>query len=450
MNIAIIGAGWAGLSCAVRAVQSGHHVTLFEAVRQPGGRARAVVLPLPEGQPDSQPLTLDNGQHILIAAYTDTLRLMRLVGINPDTVLRTQALALTFPDGTGLQLPDWPGRFDALAVLVGIATAKGWTWRDKFSLLRTAVAWQRGGFTCPAQHTVAQLCATVTPAVRDGFIEPLCVSALNTPASRASGQVFLRVLQDSMFGVSGGSKLLLPRVDLGQLFPEPALQWLISRGCDVHLGERISSLRSEGTGWQVEGQPFDHVILATSSTESARVLAASALTATETIANQLHDWAAIATTLRFEAITTVYAHSPQGLPKPMLALHASAEQPAQFVFDKAQLSSKSTCTTSLLAFVVSASVGDKATVQAQVVAQAKAQLGLTITPLQTIVEKRATFACIPGMQRPAQHIAAGLSACGDYVEGPYPATLEGAVRSGWAAGALVTPNARTAQPNQTP
>jgi hypothetical protein len=45
------------------------------------------------------------------------------------------------------------------------------------------------------------------------------------------------------------------------------------------------------------------------------------------------------------------------------------------------------------------------------------------------VEKRATFACTPGLQRPALAIAPGLWACGDYVEGPYPATLEGAVRS---------------------
>jgi predicted NAD/FAD-dependent oxidoreductase len=50
--------------------------------------------------------------------------------------------------------------------------------------------------------------------------------------------------------------------------------------------------------------------------------------------------------------------------------------------------------------------------------------------LQTVVEKRATFACTPALQRPPSAIAPGLWACGDYVQGPYPATLEGAVRSG--------------------
>ncbi|MEY4344405.1 MAG: hypothetical protein RL032_237, partial [Pseudomonadota bacterium] len=52
----------------------------------------------------------------------------------------------------------------------------------------------------------------------------------------------------------------------------------------------------------------------------------------------------------------------------------------------------------------------------------------------TVVEKRATFACTPALVRPPMHIAPGLLACGDYIVGPYPATLEGAVRNGWAAG----------------
>jgi len=53
--------------------------------------------------------------------------------------------------------------------------------------------------------------------------------------------------------------------------------------------------------------------------------------------------------------------------------------------------------------------------------------------VQTVVEKRATFACTPGLARPPATIAPGLLACGDYVAGPYPATLEGAVRSAGAA-----------------
>lgn len=66
-------------------------------------------------------------------------------------------------------------------------------------------------------------------------------------------------------------------------------------------------------------------------------------------------------------------------------------------------------------------------------AQAQALGWSDVRPLLTVVEKRATFACTPGLQRPSVQVAPGLLACGDYVDGPYPATLEGAVRSAVAA-----------------
>ena len=71
--------------------------------------------------------------------------------------------------------------------------------------------------------------------------------------------------------------------------------------------------------------------------------------------------------------------------------------------------------------------------EAQTLLQARRQLGLSLQPVQTVVEKRATFACLPGVERPGTAVAPGLMACGDYIAGPYPATLEAAVRSGIAA-----------------
>ena len=77
---------------------------------------------------------VDNGQHILIGAYTNTLQLMRTVGLDPERVMLRQALSLPFPDGKGLQTPDWAARWPApLDALAAIATAKGWTWRHKAS-----------------------------------------------------------------------------------------------------------------------------------------------------------------------------------------------------------------------------------------------------------------------------------------------------------------------------
>ncbi len=287
-RVAILGGGWAGMAAAVAAAQAGHSVTVFEAARSLGGRARGVPVTLPDGQH----LQLDNGQHILIGAYTDSLRLMREVGVDPEKALLRRPLALTFPDGTGLALPRGPAPLDAVA---GILRARGWHWRDKLSLLRTATAWQLGGFRCAPGITVATLCAPLSQRLKDGFIEPLCVSALNTPAASASGAVFLRVLRDAMFGVRGGSNLLLPCVNLGALFPEAAARWLAHRGHRVHTGARVQTLQAQNSAaapaaqpaWQVQGEAFDRVILATPALEAARLSLAAAAAVPEPIARSL-------------------------------------------------------------------------------------------------------------------------------------------------------------------
>lgn len=434
-DVAIVGGGWAGMAAAVRATQAGHRVTVFEVARTLGGRARAMRDTLPDGTP----VQLDNGQHILIGAYTESLALMREVGVDPAAALLRLPLALVFPDGSGLRLPHGlPAPLDAL---LGILQAEGWTWRDRLSLLRVAARWQFAGFRCSASTPVLALCDGLTARVMEELIEPLCVSALNIPAARASGQVFLRVIRDSLFAGRGGSNLLLPRTDLSSLFPEPAAQWLTQRGGRVETGVRVQSIRPvravqdtpadggpapgpaesasgfQAPRWQVHDATFDAVVLACPVWEAIRLV--------ETSGAGGHGWLHRARALTHEAITTVYATSKTRLAEPLLSLRASRSEPAQFVFDRSQLGGPR----GLLAFVISASQGERDELQARVLAQGE-RLGFRdLRPLQTVVEKRATFACTPGLQRPPADIAPGLLACGDYVEGPYPATLEGAVRS---------------------
>ncbi|OYT90600.1 MAG: desaturase [Burkholderiales bacterium PBB3] len=432
MKVAIVGAGWAGLAAAVTAVKAGHDAIVFEAAHAIGGRARALNGILPDGSP----VVLDNGQHILIGAYTDTLQLMREVGLKPEALMLRQALSMPFVDGSGLQTPDWAAHWPApLDALAAICTARGWTLRDRWSLLSAATGWQLRRFRCAPQVSVQDLCAAVSPRVQQELIEPLCVSALNTPAAQASGQVFLRVLKDALFGIRGGSNLLLPTTDLSTLFPHAAVQALVNSGRGaLRTACRVEALRWQAPHWLVNHEAFDAVIWATSASNSAAALMDSAGAAPDSIANTLRAWSATTAALRFEAIATVYAFGPEArLPRPMLALRCTPEMPAQFVFDRGQLGGPS----GLLAFVVSASQGSRDDIQTQVLAQAAHQLqSLNLGPLQlvqTVVEKRATFACTPGLQRPPQRIAPGLLAAGDYVQGPYPATLEGAVRSGIAA-----------------
>jgi len=435
MKIAVVGAGWAGMAAALGAAQAGHQVTVLEAARTVGGRARAVAAQDDNGQP----VTLDNGQHILIGAYAECLRLMQGVGVPEHGALLRMPLALPFADGTGLRLPDLPAPWDAL---LGIARARGWSWGERLALLRTAVTWRLGGFTCPPSATVAQLCAHLPMRLQAEFIDPLCVSALNTPADQSSGRVFLRVLHDSLFSGRGGSNLLLPRVDLGALLPVPAMEWLRARGHAVRPGYRVQSLQHApwaNAGWSLDGEAFDAVVLATTSTEAARLAASAAAPASPAepppAATQraLTAWAATAQALHFTAIATVYAQQCNApgplLAEPMLALRSNSRHPAQFVFDRQRLGG----TAGMLAFVVSAFEGDRATLEQQVLQQASEQLGLhALDIVQTVVEKRATFACVPGLQRPPMQLAPGLYACGDYIDGPYPATLEGAVLSGTA------------------
>lgn len=452
--MAVVGGGWAGLSAAVRAVQQGHQVTLLEATRHWGGRARTLPPCPAERQPTDPhapmapvaPLRLDNGQHILIGAYTGTLRLLQDVGVDLSRTLQRLPLALRFPDGTGLSTPPWAQRWPApLALLAHVLTAPGWRWRDQLALLRMGAHWRAQGFTCAPELTVATLCAQLPERVLLDLIEPLCVAALNTPMPQADGRVFLRVLQDALLGPGYGpyraSDLLLPQTDLGALLPQAAVQWLQKNGAMLESGARLTALTATTHGrWELEwsGQhmPFDRVVLACAAQASARLLR----TGTGPADPEAQRWARCAEQLAHTAIATVYLQTepPWRWPSDtaMLALRTGqAGGPAQFVFNRGRMGGPP----GLLAFVASACQGSAAELEQQVLQQARQELGLTpVRVLKTVVEKHATFACLPGVQRPGARIAPGLWAAGDFVDGPYPATLEGAVRSGEHAAAQLT------------
>lgn len=465
-RIAVVGGGWAGLAAAVRAVQAGHRVTLYEMARQLGGRARSVPLAAAgEGDPVGSHAgddALDNGQHILIGACRRTLDLLRTVGGREDELLRRGPLELRYADRRGLALPTGPAW---LAFVRGVAGCTGWTWADRAAVVRTAAGWALARFRCDPALTVDTLCARLPPAVRELLIDPLCVAALNTPACEASAQVLLRVLRDALFGGRGGADLLLPRRPLAQLLPEPAARWLAAHGAVLHLGQRVAKLTRSGASagtddhgactaaghldraahagraadedaagaWRVGSEPFDAVVLAATPAEAARLALPFAPV-----------WAAQAQALRYEPIATVYLECRGArLPTPMTALMESAAAPAQFAFDHGALGGAA----GRFAFVVSGAAQwaerGPGALAAAVLDQARSAMPAGTWPaaprvLRVIVERRATFRCTPQLVRPPMAIAPGLVAAGDYVAGPYPATLEGAVRSGEQAAAALS------------
>jgi hypothetical protein len=389
---------------------------------------------------------------------------MRTVGVNPDDVLLRLPLDLRTADGLGFQLPTsvldglanvfaYPATTDSvltssstaspskkffitlaasLKLLVGVSFAKGWETQDKWRLMQACWRWQVAGFTCDATWSVSQLCeaSQLTPRVMRGLIEPLCLSALNMPIDGASAAVFLRVLQDAMFSAVGSSDLLIPKKDLGALFPRACLKWLRQHGAQIHLGRRFT--QEDLAQWLAE--PYE-----VTTNKRALVLACPAWEAARLTQTMAPSWSAKAQALSHTAIATVYlqCHDTgfRGLDRPMVALHMQPNAPAQFVFDRGALCQQ----TGLLAAVVSASEGEREQIALQVQQQVADQLGLQqLSVVQTVVEKRATFACLPNTfdgphqvgVKPDASVAPNIFACGDYVRGPYPSTLEGAVRSG--------------------
>ena len=409
-RLTIVGGGWAGLAAAVRATDLGWKVALLEAAPTLGGRARRI---------EHQGLVLDNGPHLLIGAYTHTLALMRQLGLDPERLLWRMPLNLRNPQGMGLSLPDLPPPWN---LLWGITASNALDWRDKLSLFSLAAHWQRDQFTCPPLMSVRELCMDLRPRVISHLIEPLCVSALNTPMAQACATVFLRVLRDALYSAPGSADFLLPRCDMGALLPDAALAWLRAHGAQVLLGQHQ----------KVRPQALcagDAVLLACPSWEAARLTQEKNPT-----------WSAQAAQLKHEGIATVYLRScsasngdrlDQGLlSRPMVALDSGPNAPAQFVFDRGALSGD-LAQHGVLAAVVSACQGEREFITQSVKAQIQNQLGLdSLQVITTVVERRATFRCTPGLERPPAYISPGLWACGDHVQGPYPATLEGAVRSG--------------------
>ena len=229
-KVAVVGAGYAGLACAVELADAGCRVEVFEASRTLGGRARAVEL---DG------LTVDNGAHILVGAYRETLRLMKKVGAGEAAALKRQPLHLEFPGRVALTAPKLPA---PLHLAWALLTARGLLWREKIAALRFMRALEKARFRLPRDITAKQLIANQPPALRRFLWEPLCLAALNTPVAQASAQVFLNVLRDSLAADRAASDLLLPATDFSALFPEPAARFIEARGGRVHRSTRIQSL----------------------------------------------------------------------------------------------------------------------------------------------------------------------------------------------------------------
>jgi squalene-associated FAD-dependent desaturase len=436
LQTAVIGAGWAGCAAAATLARAGHCVTLLEASRALGGRARRV---------DIDGKALDNGQHILLGAYRTSLDLMRMLEIDIDRALLRVPLQMRYPEGSGgidLVAPHLPAPFHLLSAL---CTARGLSWRDKLTLARCFAAMRRINWRLEHDCSVLELLQRYAQSDRllRSLWRPLCVAALNTPPQRASAQVFLAVLRDGLGARRNASDMLLPRIDLSALLPLRAAALVERCGGSVATGAAVKQITraADNTHWLLH---FNDAQRAAVSAD--RIIIATAPEQASALLNGLSD-TALLDALRYEPITTCYLQYPAAmqLARPFYALLEDAPDAAwgQYVFDRGQLDPAQA---GLLAVVVSSSAEAIAQGPAALTEGIAAQLASALrqpalaTPLwsKVISEKRATFSCTPGLRRPSNATdAEGIFLAGDYTAGDYPATLETAVRSGIAAALLI-------------
>jgi len=424
MNVAVIGGGYAGMAAAVTLAEQRVPVTVFEAAKTLGGRARRV---------EHRDLALDNGLHILIGAYAETQRLMRLVGADPDRLLLRLPLAWQVHGKFSLRAATLPA---PLHLLAGLLAARGAPLTERLAAARFMLRMRRRGYALQQDVSVSSLLEQHGQGGRMTKLlwRPLCVSALNTPPESASAQVFLNVLRDSLGAARSASDLLLPRVDLSRLFPEPASSYVASRGGSVLTGERVTGIETTGSGFTTRSsggeRGFSHLVCALPPYHAGAFLVGI---------SALADVAEAVERLEYQPIYSVYLCYPgeRRLPVPMLGFESAL---LQWAFDRGALAGQR----GVIGAVISAEGAHQDLQQdelARLVHQElQQQLGLLPEPLwhRVIAEKRATFACTPGLRRPETRTPLrNLYLAGDYVASDYPGTIESAVRSGVTAARMI-------------
>jgi squalene-associated FAD-dependent desaturase len=428
MKLAVVGAGWAGLAAAVALKVTGASVTVFEAAPLAGGRARRV--------DDLNMGAIDNGQHLLLGAYAETLALLKQ--LHPvravSDLLQQTPLHLESADGAfRLKAANLPSPFHTLWALLN---ARGLSWHERWLATRMIVSLKQKRWQVPERLSVAQLLEQhhQSAGLCRQLWTPLCLASLNTASDQACAQLFLNVLRDSLDAPRAHSDMLIPCVDLTELWPQAAAETVTMRYRHI-----VRDVCPAPTSVTIDGEAFEGCVLATPPYACARILKPSENSrASETLMAQLEafEYRAIATlTLQLDAAW----HPPHSVL--LLDENPSRGHLGQWLFKRPQANDQVTVVVSDAADFLKhdrASFVDKIATQIREQVQrhpnSRGHSQSTMPAVKAhrlIVEKRATFAAVPGLQRPHnQSPWARLSLAGDWTDTGYPAVLEGAVRSG--------------------
>jgi len=445
-HVAVIGGGCAGLSAAAELVDRGYAVTIFEASSQLGGRARTVVV-----ENNDLMHQLDNGQHILLGAYRETLALLRKVGVDEKQAFLRVPLQMTMQSNiakSAFSLKSAHYLPAPLNMLFGLLACKGLSFAERMAAIKLMAYLKRSNYQIAKDTPLEQFLIGHQQTIHliEMLWEPLCLAALNTPIRNASTRIFLNILRDTFTGNKKNSDFLLPRLDLSQIMAYPLSRYIRSKGGVIRLNKRIRSLTAvtdtvgkEGFNLETRDEKyfFSHVVLAVSPARVDIFLAN--LPKLQRTIEQIQSYT-------YQPIYTIYLQYPteNKLPSVMIGLTKTSEKSkviAQWVFDRGQLCGQK----GLMAVIVSAGGKHQKLTHDELALKIARELSHAFPDLpkplwhKVIAEKRATFSCVSNLARPTNKTAQPhLYLAGDYTYADYPATIESAVRSGIACANLIT------------
>jgi len=245
-SVLVLGGGLAGLSAAVRLAEGGRKVTVLEATRAPGGRARS----FPDAATGRE---LDNGQHLVMGCYRETLAFLRTIdSVDGIYFQKDLSVRMVKPGGQRLSL-DCPPLPAPMHLAVGLLTMRGLGVLDKIAAMRAGLV-LRGEVQRPDDNETCDSWLRrlgQTQTLRNAFWDPLIWGTLNDDPLVSSAAMFTAVLERAFLSTRDASRLGVPKVPLSRLYVDQSLAYLRARGCEVRLGEPVRAL--DVTGTQISG-----------------------------------------------------------------------------------------------------------------------------------------------------------------------------------------------------
>lgn len=462
LPVIVIGGGWSGLSCAVSLAAKGVSVVLLESARQPGGRARGVKLKHFQDHLQTTESETgfysDNGQHIMLGAYHHVLELLKLLHIKEQDVLLRMRLELNLYTAgkktISLRAPLLPA---PLHLIMALLRPNGFCFMDRLKALQMVIRLAAAHYSLAEDISVKKLLrqySQTTPLIQ-GLWEPLCLAALNTPIDTASAQVFLSVLRDSFSRHRSDSDVLLFKTHLSRFLAVPASDFIQQQGGKVRLASKVTHL-------QITNKQISAVGLENELIHTRQLVMATPADITQHLLRHESTVSELIPCFAYEPICSIYLQYPEAVKLPTIMTgfinasshwafeHSTIQQPDQqhskwvsnASFSKTSVSTTSTSTTSVIAITISGPGQHMELDNRSLAHQVHQELQGVVSELptyeqyQVIREKKATFSCLVGIQkiRPAcKTPIKGLYLAGDYTDTGYPATLEGAVKSGFIA-----------------